>query len=69
MNGYLKYLPSLRATNDLDDFYFDQLLHNRQNARWQLAPKLTFQGSLRTRLFQGYNVSNTPGFADFVGQD
>ena len=69
VKGYLKYLPSLRATNDLGDFFGDQLLHNRLNARWDPQGRFSFQGSLRTRLIQGYTVANVPGYADFVGED
>jgi hypothetical protein len=69
VKGYLKYLPSLRATNDLGEFFGDQLLHNRLNARWDPQGRFSFQGSLRTRLIQGYTVANVPGYADFVGED
>lgn len=69
VTGYLKYLPSLRANSSLESFYFDQLLHNRFNIRWTLSDNVTFQGALRTRIFEGYNVRNIPFYQDFIRQD
>jgi len=69
INGYVKYLPSLRADSELNRFYFDQLLHNRLNMNWQLSESLHFHGALRTRVFQGYNVKNIPFYSDFIAQD
>lgn len=69
VNGYVKYLPSIRSSTDLEEFYFDQLLHNRFNVRWDISEKIYVQGALRTRLFHGYNVENIPFYEDFVAQD
>jgi hypothetical protein len=69
ISGYIKYLPSLRANSDVDQFYFDQLLHNRLNLDWRLSENLNFHGALRTRLFQGYTVKNVPFYSDFITQN
>lgn len=69
INGYLKYLPSLRANSEVSDFYFDQLLHNRLNMNWQISESIGFHGALRTRIFQGYTVKNVPFYSDFIAQN
>jgi len=69
INGYVKYLPSVRFDRDLENAYFDQLLHNRVNFNWQIAKPVKFHAGLRTRIFQGYNVQNVPFYRDFLEQD
>lgn len=69
VDGYLKYLPSLRFEQDFDEAYFDQLVHNRINMNWQAAKPLHFHAGLRTRVFQGYSVQNVPFYREFIEQD
>jgi hypothetical protein len=66
--GYAKYLfshtemPTQRET-------YDHLLHVRMNTKW--FPMEDFSGilELRSRLFYGEIVEQTPGFADMLGHD
>lgn len=69
VNGYVKYLPSVRFSNDFKENFSDQLLHNRINVHWKMATNIHFQGALRTRLFYGETVETFPFYADFVAMD
>ncbi|RPA69485.1 hypothetical protein EF405_06755 [Cyclobacteriaceae bacterium YHN15] len=69
LNGYIKYLPSLRNSDALEKPSFDQLLHNRLNFRANLSGKWTANASLRTRFFYGNVLKQFPDFKDFLEQD
>ena len=69
LDGYVKYLPSLRLSSNLDEVFFDQLVHNRINFNWQIAEPVRVHAGLRTRVFQGYNVRNVPFYRSFLEQD
>lgn len=69
LNGYIKYLPSLRNSEMLEKPSFDQLLHNRLNFKATFGSKWTANASLRTRFFYGNILRQFPGFKDFLETD
>lgn len=64
--GYLKYLHEADFVNDPDTLLTNQLIHNRLNFRFNFTSAIYARADLRTRLFYGQVVSNTPGFADYL---
>jgi len=67
LNGYVKYMPSvlfLHAPAKL--MLQDNLVHNRLNFKWYISKAFTFKMDLRTRLFFGEVVKQTPNYADLV---
>ncbi|MFD2200784.1 hypothetical protein [Shivajiella indica] len=69
LNGYIKYLPSIRTSDLLEKPSFDQLLHNRLNFKANLSSKWTANASLRTRFFYGNILKQFPNFKDFLEED
>jgi hypothetical protein len=69
LNGYVKYLPSLRTSPVFQEPFFDHLLHNRLNASLDWSQSLTLRASLRTRAFYGSTVREFPFFKDFLRED
>lgn len=69
LKGYLKYLPSYRNSSALNEPFFDHLIHNRLNARWNIREGINLQGSLRTRYFNGSTVREFPLFDQFLQED
>lgn len=69
LNGYIKYLPSIRNSELLERASFDQLIHNRFNFRGDLGEKWSVAASLRTRFFYGNIIKQFPDFKDFLEED
>lgn len=69
LGGYVKYLPTARFSNEFDEVWTDQLLHNRLNGEWRINASNTLRGALRTRLFYGDSPANLPFFRDFIEAD
>jgi hypothetical protein len=69
LHGYVKYLPSYRNSTVLDKPFFDHLIHNRLNSRFDLGDRWSAQASLRTRYFYGSTVREVPFLKDFLEED
>jgi hypothetical protein len=71
--GYIKELASLAVSNDGQELHYDNILHHRQENRWEWQKSydqgLSLQLDLRTRLLSGYSIKNTPGYAQILEQD
>ncbi|MBU1008661.1 MAG: hypothetical protein KKD74_00875 [Bacteroidetes bacterium] len=68
-HGYVKGMPSVTYTSATSEFYFDQLLHNRMNFRWQPSPKFNMVFETRTRLFSGATPENNALFVGMMDKD
>ncbi len=76
INGYIKNLQTLLFFNEsypdlqqfrlVDTFLQDNLMHNRFNLTWHLAPRWNFRADVRSRVFFGDLVRATPNYADLV---
>lgn len=67
--GYVKELGSISLSNDLKTIRYDNILHHRIESRFDLGERFEFRGDVRTRLFNGWSVQNTPGYGDFLSAD
>lgn len=69
VNGYVKYLPSVRFGGQIDGLFADHLLHNRINMRYTYGSNWIAYASVRTRAFYGSTVREFPFFGEFLEQD
>ena len=75
LDGYVKTLQTVIINNievpqlgfDTTLFLVDNLVHNRLNFKWFMNENWTFKADLRTRLFYGELVKNTPNYGELVG--
>jgi hypothetical protein len=67
--GYLKELGSLGISNNLQTLHYDNIIHHRLESKFKLGNNFEFQADVRTRLFNGWTVENTPGYGDFLSND
>lgn len=68
VNGYVKELPIVQYSDVTDELFFDNILHQRLNVRWDLTENLYLKGGQRTRYFYG-NFPQNPLFKDFLERD
>jgi hypothetical protein len=68
VRGYLKDLQFVTLPGRGDSIGTGNLLHHRLNVRWYPSTPLTVAVEVRTRLFVGEQVRNTPGFAHLIDQ-
>lgn len=66
LNGYLKFLQTVRFERPTDNWTTDNLFHNRLNFKWYATSNLTFTAELRTRFFYGETVKAFPQYQDIV---
>ena len=66
IGGYTKYLFSSVKYPQLNDRYYDHLLHARLNTKWYPANNLTGTLELRFRAFAGGSVENYPGYSALI---
>ncbi len=64
--GYVKYLHNVAFTPDKGSLSTNNFLHNRLNMSYRFSSALSARLELRTRLFWGEQVRQTPGFASLV---
>ncbi len=67
--GYLKELGSVGISNSLKTVRYDNILHHRLESKFKLGDAFEFRADIRTRLFNGWTVQNTPGYGDFLSND
>lgn len=68
-SGYVKELGSISLSNDLKTLRYDNILHHRIESEFDLGEHFEFRADVRTRLFNGWTVNNTPGYGDFLESD
>lgn len=64
--GYIKYLFSSIKYPQLNDRYYDHLLHTRLNTKWYASSNLTGTLELRFRAMAGGSVENYPAYSDLI---
>ncbi|MDR9419662.1 hypothetical protein [Gracilimonas sp.] len=68
-SGYVKELGSISLSNDLETLRYDNILHHRLESEFRMGEHFEFRGDVRTRLFNGWMVNNTPGYGNFLAND
>lgn len=66
LSGYIKDLVTVSIPTWNDQWYFDNLLHNRLNFKWHTSKTITFTMEARNRIFFGNGVQFNPSFEDQV---
>ena len=69
LGGYIKELGSLSASNPLDEFRYDNVLHHRLESSWDISESLNIRMDIRTRLLNGYSVRHTPNLGNYYDND
>ncbi len=64
--GYVKYLHNVSFTPDKGSLRTNNFLHNRLNMSYRFSNALSARMELRTRVFWGEQVRQTPGFATLI---
>ena len=58
INGYLKELGTLSFSKQMDNYRYDNLIHNRLNSQWNLGKRWIGKLEVRNRIFNGYTVES-----------
>ncbi|KXX70110.1 hypothetical protein [Flammeovirga sp. SJP92] len=67
-SGYLKFMQTVNLNQDADDeWYIDNLFHNRLNLKYYASDKITIALEGRNRLIYGASPKNIPGYANEFG--
>lgn len=66
IGGYIKDLQSLSFDKNFSNLVSGNLIHNRTNIKWKPSARVTAVTEIRTRLFWGETVKNTPGFVSLL---
>ena len=69
IGGYVKELGQISFDNNFSAARYDNILHHRIESDWTLSDHFEFRADLRTRLLNGYTVTNAPGLEQFYKQD
>jgi hypothetical protein len=69
LRGYIKAMPGVRFNRDLSDSNFDNLIHNRLNFRWGIAPNLNLRVEGRNRIFYYPWIPDLSFIAEMLDQD
>jgi hypothetical protein len=67
--GYMKAMPGMRINRDFSETSFDNIFHNRINARLGLTPSLNIHLEGRNRVFYNKWFRDYPFLADFLETD
>jgi len=68
-NGYLKEMGTFVIPQPGHDWVINNLIHNRNNFRWNISKSFTFSMEERNRLYSGAFASSLPDYADFIAYD
>ncbi|HWS00736.1 MAG TPA: hypothetical protein VN249_08990, partial [Prolixibacteraceae bacterium] len=68
-NGYAKDMQTFIFPNAYQDFITYNLLHNRNNFKWNMSDRFTFALEERNRLYSGELSSMGPNYGDFIAYD
>lgn len=69
LRGYVKAMPGLQLDKDFSNPDFVNILHNRMNIRWDIAPGLNFHLEGRNRLLYNDAFSDIPFIKEMFEQD
>ena len=68
-SGYLKSLQLVQFQDIKEDWFLDNIIHNRLNFKYYPNDKLKVSLEMRNRLFYGETVKNFPPYPDILGRD
>lgn len=68
-NGYLKEMGTFVIPQPDHEWVINNLLHNRNNFKWNISKSFTFSLEERNRLYSGALSSAFPDYADFIAYD
>jgi hypothetical protein len=66
IGGYAKYLFSTSKYQQMNDRYYDHLIHTRLNTKWYPTSNLTGTMELRFRTMFGSSVKDIPNYSDQI---
>lgn len=69
LQGYIKYIQNTTFVQKIDSNASTNLIHNRLNFKFNIAPKISSRLEMRNRIFYGEQIKNTPNFGDIISQD
>lgn len=69
LRGYLKVMPGLRLDRDFSDPGFNNIIHHRLNARWDISDNLNLHLEGRNRLIYNDMFDMVPNIRDIFDQD
>lgn len=69
LQGYIKYIQNTTFVQKIDSNASTNLIHNRLNFKFNIAPKLSARLEIRNRIFYGEQIEQTPNFGDLINQD
>ena len=69
LNGYLKEMPGVLYTNVNETWYWQNLVHNRLNFRWQISPAFSMGAGMRNRFSFGNLDKEYPDYFTSFGYD
>jgi hypothetical protein len=69
LHGYIKYIQNTTFVQEIDSNASTNLIHNRLNFKFNIAPKITSRLEIRNRIFYGEQIEQTPNFGDLINQD
>lgn len=68
-SGYLKALQLVSFQDVDEEWFLDNIIHNRLNFKYYPSDKLIFKLEMRNRLFYGETVKNFPPYPDILDVD
>jgi hypothetical protein len=69
LQGYIKYIQNTTFVQKIDSNASTNLIHNRLNFKFNIAPKFSGRLEVRNRIFYGEQIEQTPNFGDLINQD
>jgi hypothetical protein len=69
LHGYIKYIQNTTFVQKIDSNASTNLIHNRLNFKFNIAPKFSGRLEVRNRIFYGEQIEQTPNFGDLINQD
>ena len=68
-NGYMKDMQTVIIHKIDDDWVTNNLIHNRNNFKWNISKSFTFCLQERNRIYWGELTALSPKYADFIAYD
>jgi len=69
LHGYIKYVQNTTFVQKIDSNASANLIHNRLNFKFNIAPKFSGRLEIRNRIFYGEQIEQTPNFGNIINQD
>jgi len=69
LNGYLKEMGTFVIPQPGHDWMVNNLVHNRNNFKWNISKSFTFSLEERNRFYSGALTGTIPGYSDFIAYD